>query len=259
MLEHVSSAIRLATRTMRNSPPVIEWKSPGEENFKFDFLRVLLETEMPKHLKTTALYLATSFWPRGDVGIAHETVAQQMGVNERTVQTNLKVLVDLGWITCESGWRGKVNQYQGQIPDHIPAVRDAIARIEERQQLQDARKNSNVGPDLVIKFISRLYADKQLDQHLQDDLPEKAMKTLRKTVKQLLDSTAPDHEVAHDVLEEIATWPRPETIICRPLMFNGAIHHLVPSLRLNLPTTHLKFIDSKQAWPDYYVDDNEPF
>lgn len=259
MIEHASSATRQAFRSILEQPHDSKWKAPGEELFKFDYVSVLLETEMPSHLKTTALYLASSFWSKGDVGIAYETLAFQLGVNERTVKNNVKVLVNLGWITRESGRRGVVNHYQGHIPDYLPEVRAAMDRIEERQRLQDARKNANASPDLVIKFISRLYADKHLDHHLQEDLPEKAMKTLRKTVKQLLDSTAPDHERARKVLEVIATWPRPETIICRPLMFNGAIHHLVPSLMLNSPAAHVRFVDGKHAWPAEYIEEEEPF
>jgi DNA-binding MarR family transcriptional regulator len=259
MIEHASSATRQASRSILEQQRASKWKAPGEELFKFDYVRVLLETEMPSHLKTTALYLASSFWSRGDVGIAYETLAHQLGVNERTVKNNVKVLVDLGWITRESGRRHKVNQYQGHIPDYLPEVRAAMARIEERQRLQDARKNSNASPDLVIKFISRLYADKHLDHHLQEDLPEKAMKTLRRTVKQLLDSTAPDHELAHEVIASLSTWPLPEKITCRPLMFDGAIHHLVPSLRLNQSAYSLRFVDTTHAWPAEYIEEDEPF
>jgi DNA-binding MarR family transcriptional regulator len=259
MIEHVSSATRQAAHSILNSQPIIDWKQPGEELFKFDYQRVLLETEMPRHLKTTAVYLAASFWSRGDVGIAYETLAHHLGVNERTVKRNVKVLVDLGWITRESGRRNKVNQYQGQIPDYLPEVRAAMTRLEERQRLYDARKNANADPDMVTSFISRLYANKQLDQYLSTDLPEKAMKTLRKTVKQLLDSTAPDHELAREVIAELSSWPLPEKIVCRPLMFDGAIHHLVPSLRLNQSAHSLRFVDAAHAWPAEYIDEDEPF
>ena len=259
MIEHASSATSQVARSILGSLPVIDWKQPGEEHFKFEYQKVLLETEMPRHLKTTAIFLSTSFWSKGDVGIAYETLAHHMGVNERTVKNNVKVLVDLGWITRESGRRHKVNQYQGHIPTYLPEVRAAMARLEERQQLQDARKNANADPDMVISFISRLYTNKQLDQYLSIDLPEKAMKTLRKTVKQLLDSTAPDHELAREVIATLSSWPLPEKISCRPLMFNGAIHHLVPSLRLNQSAHSLRFVDAAHAWPAAYIEEDEPF
>jgi hypothetical protein len=259
MLEHVSSATRPVTRSIVNSLPVIDWKQPGDELFKFDYQRVLLETEMPRHLKTTALFLSTSFWSRGDVGIAYETLAHHMGVEVRTVINNINVLVDLGWITRKSGRRHKLNQYQGHIPDYLPEVRAAMARLEERQRLSDVRNNANADPDMVTSFISRLYTNKQLDQFLSTDLPEKAMKTLRKTVKQLLDSTAPDHELAREVIATLSSWPLPEKISCRPLMFNGAIHHLVPSLRLNQSAHSLRFVDTAHAWPAEHIEEVEPF
>ena len=261
MLEHVSSSTSQVTRSLINSIPVIQWKQPGDEHFKFQYQDVLLETEMPRHLKTTALFLSTSFWSKGDVGIANETLAHQMGVEERTVMNNVNVLVALGWITRESGRRHKVNKYQGHIPVHLPEVRAAMARLEERQRKQNEKKNANADPDMITSFISRLYANKHLDEHLSTDLPEKAMETLRKTVKQLLDSTAPDHELAREVIARLSTWPLPEKIACRPLMFNGAIHHLVPSLRLNQPAHSLRFVDATHAWPTHLLgpDDDEPF
>jgi hypothetical protein len=230
-LEHVSSIFNNVVRDTQSKINYIAWKLPGEANFKFDYIRVLKETEMPLHLKYTALQLATSFYSGGEVGITYETLSRHMGVTPRTAMNNVNDLVKLGWIARESGRTGVANQYQGHIPDHLPSVNAAMDRLQEMARKRLAKKANDTPPDMVTKFIARMYANKGLAEHLEQDLIEKSMNTLRKTVKALLDRDDSDYTFARTVLERLSKWPLPEHIGSRPHMFSGALHHQVPFLR----------------------------
>jgi hypothetical protein len=231
-LQHVSAVLKDTTRHINRQTLPITWKEPGEKNFKFDYIRVLKETEMPTHLKYTALHLATSFYTGGDVKISFKTLARHMGVTPRTVQNNVNTLVKLGWITRASGRVGKTNTYQGVIPSHLPSVAAAMERLQEQKRKTLGRKTSTTPPDTVVRFIARLYENKGLSEHLEQDLIEKSMNTLRKTVTALLDYCGDDYDLAHKVIARLAQWPLQERISSRPHMFNGGLHYLLPNLQL---------------------------
>jgi len=231
-LQHVSSILPSSTNNILGKISHILWKNPGEKNFKFDYIRVLKETEMPPHLKYTALHLATSFYTGGNVGISFKTLARHMGVTPRTVQNNVNALLKLGWITRTSGRVGVVNQYQGLIPSHLPSVAAAMERLQEKKRKQLAKKMSDVPTDLVVRFIARMYMNKELGQYLEQDLIEMSMNVLRRTVTTLLNRSDAEYQLAHHVLEKLSTWPLPEKIGSRPHMFDGALNYLVPNLHL---------------------------
>jgi hypothetical protein len=53
------------------------------------------------------------------------------------------------------------------------------------------------------------------------------MKKLRATIKKLFAADDEEHTFASRILTELAKWPLPEAIHCRPAMFNGALTHLL--------------------------------
>lgn len=231
-LQHVSAVLKDTTRKINSQTNPITWKEPGEKNFKFDYIKILKETEMPVHLKYTALHLATAFYTGGNVKISFETLARHMGVTPRTVQNNVNTLVKLGWITRESGRVGKTNFYQGVVPSHLPSVAAAMEHLQEAKRKKLGKKTSTTPPDTVVKFIARLYENKGLSEYLEQDLVEKSMNTLRKNVTALLDYCGDDYDLPLKVIARLAQWPLPERISSRPHMFDGGLRYVLPNLHL---------------------------
>ena len=120
-------------------------------------------------------------------------------------------------------------------------MRAAKARIEERQLGRTTPNASAVDEALVLDFIARLYSDKGLEQHLENDLVgNKAMNTLKKTVRQLLTATAPDHELSRLLLTQLSKWPLPDEIHSRPSMFEAAVRYVAPQLDWDQPVSALR-------------------